>query len=160
MPNPTTTTTRETPPSTIMVHIIKKKHHGWTIEAADIDDNARRFLDVMDDFSRRRKERDQRKKPDHLPIIFNEGDTVTFTCTSAFQINAKKDEVVKPIDDAPNDPFGWNGPKTVEAETGGEVSGVVTRGSGVKEQAFYKFFGWVMENGLKVPVDPCGYCGS
>ena len=28
----------------------------------------------MDDFSRRRKERHQKKKPDHLPIIFNEGD--------------------------------------------------------------------------------------
>ena len=158
MPNPTTTTTRATTPSTIRVHIIMKPHHGWTIEAADIDDNARRFLDVMDDFSKRRKDRRQKKKSDHLPIIFNEGDTLTFTCTFDFEIGAKKDEVVDAIADAPDNPFGWSGPKTGKA--GDEVSGVVARGSGVKVQAFYKFFGAVMENGSRFEIDPCGYCGS
>lgn len=160
MPNPTTTTTQATTPTTIKVQIIKKEHHGWTIEAADIDENARRFLDVMDDFSRRRKERHQKKKPDHLPIIFNEGDTLTFTCTLPleFAIGAKKDEVVDPIPGTPDDPFGWNDLRTVEA--GGSVFGVVMRSSGVKEQAFYKFHGWVKENGSRVPVDPDGYCGS
>jgi len=158
MPNPTTTTTQGTTPATIKVHFIKKEHHGWTIEAADIDDNARRFLEVMDDFSKRRRERRQRKKPDHLPIIFNEGDTVTFTCTFDFEIGAKKDEVVDAIADAPDNPFGWKSTKTVRA--GESVSGVVTRSSGVKEQAFYKFFGAVMENGSRFEIDPCGYCGS
>ena len=160
MPNPTTTTTQATTPTTIKVQIIKKEHHGWTIEAADIDENARRFLGVMDDFSRRRKERHQKKKPDHLPIIFNEGDTLTFTCTPEreFAIGAQKDDVVDAIPGTPEDPFGWNDLRTVEA--GGSVSGVVMRSSGVKEQAFYKFHGWVKENERKEDVDPDGYCGS
>jgi hypothetical protein len=160
MPNPTTTTTRATTPTTIMVQIIKKEHHGWTIEAADVDENAKRFLDVMDDFSKRRKERHAKKKPDHLPIVFYEGDTLTFTCTLRleFNIGAKKDGVVDEFPDAPDNPFGWKDTKTVPA--GESVSGVVMRSSGVKEQAFYKFYGWVMENGSRVPVDPCGYCGS
>jgi hypothetical protein len=160
MPNPTTTTTQATTPTTIKVQIIKKEHHGWTIEAEDSDENAKRFLNVMDDFSKRRNARHPKKKPDHLPIIFNEGDTLTFTCTPPleFAIGAKKDDVVDAIPGTPDNPFGWNDLRTVEA--GGSVSGVVMTSSGVKEQAFYKFHGWVMENGRKVDVDPCGYCGS
>ena len=158
MPNPTTTTTQATTPTTIKVQIIKKKHHGWTIEAEDFDENAKRFLNVMDDFSKRRKGRQPKKKPDHLPIIFNEGDTLTFTCELEFAIGAQKDDVVEPISDTPDNPFGWNDLQTVGA--GGSVSGVVMRSSGVKEQAFYKFHGWVVENGRRVDVDPCGYCGS
>ena len=156
MPNPTTTTTQATTP--IKVQIIKKGHHGWTIEPEDTDENVKRFLDVMDDFSKKRKGRQPKRKPDHLPIIFFEGDTLTFTCPLEFAIGAKKDDVVDPIDGTPNDPFGWNELRTGEA--GGSVSGLVMTGSRVKEQAFYKFLGWVMENGRKVDVDPCGYCGS
>jgi hypothetical protein len=159
MPNPTTTTTQATTP--IKVRIIKKEHHGWTIEAEDTDENARRFLDVMDDFSKRRKARHPKKKPDHLPVIFFEGETLTFTCTDdslEFAIGAKKDDVVDAIPGTPDNPFGWKELQIVEA--GGSVSGVVMTSSGVKEQAFYKFYGWVMENGRKVDVDPCGYCGS
>ena len=151
------TTTTQATPTTIKVQIVKN-HHGWNIEAEDSEENTRRFLDVMDDFSKRRKARHQKKKSDHLPIIFNEGDTLTFTCEFEFAINAKKDDVVDEIPDTPNNPFGWSGEQTAAA--GGSVSAVVTRSSGVKEQAFYKFFGWVMENGRKVDVDPCGYCGS
>ena len=114
----------------------------------------------MDDFNSRRTARRPKKKPDHLPIVFNEGDTLTFTCTPPleFAIGAKKDDVVDEIPDTPNDPFGWNGMQTVQK--GGSVSGVVMKSSGVKEQAFYKFHGWVKENGSEVPVDPGGYCGS
>ena len=157
MPNPTTTTTQATE---IKVQIIKKGHHGWTIEPVDTDENVKRFLDVMDDFSKRRNARHPKKKPDHLPIIFNEGDTLTFTCTPElkFAIGAKKDDVVDAIPDTPDSPFGWKELQIVEAK--GSVSGVVMTSSGVKEQAFYKFYGWVMEDGRKVDVDPCGYCGS
>ena len=62
------------------------------------------------------------------------------------------------IPSAPDNPFGWNGPQPVPA--GGSVSGVVAKSTGVKDQAFYKFHGWVLENGRKVDVDPDGYCGS
>jgi len=160
MPNPTTTTTPARTPLTIKVLIKKDDHHGWTIEAEDPVENKKRFRNVEVDFNEKREKRHQKKPPDHDPIIFNEGDTLTFTCTPPleFAIGAKKDDVVDEIADAPNDPFGWNGMKTVAAR--GSVSGVVTRSSGVKEQAFYKFHGWVMENGSRVRVDPCGYCGS
>ena len=160
MPNPTTTTTQATTPLTIKVQI-KKDHHGrWTIEAEDSRENETRFHNVEPVFKEKRKARHQKKEPDHTPIVFNEGDTLTFTCTAPleFEIGAKKDDVVDEIRDTPNDPFGWNETKTVPA--GKSVAGVVTRSSGVKEQAFYKFYGWVTENGSRVPVDPCGYCGS
>jgi len=156
----TTTTTPATPATTIKVQI-RKDHHGqWTIDAEDHDENKKRFQKVEADFKRKRQERHQKKDPDHTPIIFNEGDTLTFTCTPPleFAIGAKKDEVVDPIPGTPDDPFGWNDLRTVEA--GGSVFGVVMRSSGVKEQAFYKFHGWVKENGSRVPVDPDGYCGS
>jgi hypothetical protein len=157
----TTTTTPATPATTIKVQI-RKDHHGqWTIDAEDHDENKKRFQKVEADFKRKRQERHQKKDPDHTPIVFNEGDTLTFTCTDdslEFAIGAKKDDVVDPIRDTPADPFGWNGMKTVQA--GGSVSGDVMRSSGVKEQAFYKFHGWVKENGSELPVDPDGYCGS
>ena len=156
----TTTATPATPATTIKVQI-RKDHHGqWTIDAEDHDENKKRFQKVEADFKRKRQERHQKKDPDHTPIIFNEGDTLTFTCTLPleFAIGAKKDEVVDPIPGTPDDPFGWNDLRTVEA--GGSVFGVVMRSSGVKEQAFYKFHGWVLEDGEFKPVDPDGYCGS
>jgi hypothetical protein len=155
MPISTTTTTT---PTTINVQI-RKDHHGqWTIEAEDSVKNKKRFANVKDVFKEKRIARHQKKEPDHDPIVFNEGDTLTFTSTLEFEINAKKDDVVDEVPDTPNDPLEWNGPQTAAA--GGSVSGVVKRSSGVKEQAFYKFFGWVMENGSRVDVDPDGYCGS
>jgi hypothetical protein len=163
MPISTTTTQATTTPTTIKVQI-KKDHHGWTIEAEDSRENDNRFRKVEADFRTKRTERHQKKDPDHTPIVFNEGDTLTFTCTAPleFAIGAKKDEVVDKIPNAPDDPFGWNGMQTVAAH--GSVSGVVTRSSanapGVKDQAFYKFHGWVVENGSRVDVDPDGYCGS
>ena len=62
------------------------------------------------------------------------------------------------IPSAPDNPFGWNGPQPVPA--GGSVSGVVTKSTGVKDQAFYKFYGSVLVNGVWEPTDPDGYCGS
>ena len=156
----TTTTTPATPATTINVQI-RKDHHGkWTIEAEDSVKNHNRFLRVEADFKRKRKERHQRKDPDHTPIVFDEGDTLTFKCTPPleFAIGAKKDDVVDAIPGTPDDPFGWNDNKTVPVD--GSVSGDVMRSSRVKEQAFYKFHGWVMEDGRRVDVDPCGYCGS
>ena len=155
----TTTTTPATPATTIKVQI-RKDNGQWTIEAEDHDENDKRFENVEADFTKKRKARHQKKEPDHTPIVFNEGDTLAFTCSPPleFAIGAKKDDVVDPIRDTPANPFGWNDLQTVEA--GGSVSGVVMRSSGVKEQAFYKFHGWVMVNGLKVDVDPDGYCGG
>ena len=156
----TTTTTPATPATTIKVQI-RKDHDGqWTIDAEDHDENKKRFQKVEADFKRKRQERHQKKEPTHTPIVFNEGDTLTFTCTPEreFAIGAKKDDVVDAIPGTPDDPLGWNELRTVEA--GGSVSGVVMISSGVKEQAFYKFHGWVVENGSRVDVDPDGYCGS
>ena len=73
-------------------------------------------------------------------------------------LSRRRHDVVDAIPGTPDDPFGWNDLRTVEA--GGSVSGDVMRSSGVKEQAFYKFHGWVMENGRRQDVDPDGYCGS
>jgi hypothetical protein len=160
----TTTPARPATPATTIKVQIKKGDHGWTIEPENSDENNKRFENVKHDFKTKREARHQKKDPDHTPIVFNEGDTLTFTCMPPleFAIGAKKDEVVDKIPDAPDDPFGWNGMKTVPAHD--SVSGVVTRssanGPGVKDQAFYKFHGWVMENGSKVDVDPDGYCGS
>lgn len=156
----TTPTTPATTPTTIKVQI-KKDHDGqWTIDAEDPVENGKRFHNVEGDFKAKRKARHQKKEPDHTPIVFNEGDTLTFTCTPPreFAIGAKKDDVVDAIPATPDDPFGWNDLRTVEA--GGSVSGDVMRSSGVKEQAFYKFHGWVMENGRRQDVDPDGYCGG
>ena len=156
----TTTTPTTTTPTTIKVQI-KKDHHGkWTIDAEDPVENGKRFQNVEGDFKAKRKARHQKKEPDHTPIVFNEGDTLTFTCTPPleFAIGAKKDDVVDPIPGTPDNPFGWKELQIVEA--GSSVSGVVMTSSGVKEQAFYKFHGWVKENGSRVDVDPDGYCGG
>jgi len=155
----TTTTTPATPATTIKVQI-RKEHGQWTIEAEDPVENKKRFQNVEEVFKEKRRARHQKKEPDHDPIVFNEGETLTFTCTPPleFAIGAKKDDVVDAIPGTPDDPFGWNDLRTVEA--GGSVSGDVMRSSGVKEQAFYKFHGWVMENGRRQDVDPDGYCGS
>ena len=160
MPISTSTTQATTTPTTVKVQI-KKDHHGkWTIDAEDLVENHNRFRKVEADFKTKRRERHQKKEPNHTPIVFNEGDTLTFTCTPEreFAIGAQKDDVVDAIPGTPEDPFGWNDLRTVEA--GGSVFGVVMRSSGVKEQAFYKFHGWVKENERKEDVDPDGYCGS
>src|SRR4030095_17221605 len=145
----TTTTTPATPATTIKVQIRKDQHGQWTIDAEDHDENDKRFQHVKGVFTDKRKARHQRKEPEHPPIVFNEGDTLTFTCTAPlkFAIGAKKDDVVDAIPGTPDNPFGWNDLRTVEA--GGSVSGDVMKSSGVKEQAFYKFHGWVMENGRR-----------
>jgi hypothetical protein len=163
MTTTTTTTTTQAPttPTTINVQI-RKDHSGqWTIEAEDTVENGKRFAKVKEIFNERRIARHQKHEPHHDPIVFNEGDTLTFTCTPPleFAIGAKKDDVVDEVLDAPDNPFvGWNGLQTAGANS--SVSGLVKRSAGVKEQAFYKFHGWVKENGSRVDVDPDGYCGS
>jgi hypothetical protein len=148
--------------STIRVRIRKDPHHPgtWTIEADNQRDNNERFGEVAIDFFGKRILRNQRKMPDHNPIVFNQGDTLIFFCTPphAFEINAKKDSTVDPISGTPDDPFGWTGPQN--AEPGDHITAVVTTGAGVNNQAFYKFFGKVFENGSPQDFDPDGYCGS
>ena len=109
----------------------------------------------MDDFSRRRKERHQKKKPDHLPIIFNEGDILTFTCTLDFEIGGEKARGCGRNYQCAGQPVWMEGHEDCP---GGRIS-LWSRHEIVwsKEQAFYKFFGSVMENGGSLPVDPCGY---
>ena len=154
--------TRTAPPSTIKVRIRKDPHNPgtWTIEADDQRDNNERFGEVAIAFFGKRVQRNQRRMPDHNPIVFNQGDTLTFFCTPphAFVIEAKKDETVDPISNTPNNPFGWTGPQNVPAN--GQLNALVTSGAGVDSQAFYKFFGNVIENGSPEPFDPDGYCGS
>jgi len=160
MATSTTITTPATPATTVKVQI-RKEHGQWTIEAEDHLENDKRFKDIEKVFKEKREARHQKKEPDHTPIVFNEGDTLTFTCSDdslEFAIGAKKDDVVDAIAGTPDDPFGWNELRTLAA--GGSVSGDVMKSSGVKEQAFYKFHGWVMENGRRQDVDPDGYCGS
>ncbi len=160
MATSTTTTTPATPATTIKVQI-RKDHQGqWTIDAEDHHENDTRFQKVKAVFEEKRKARHPKKERTHDPIVFNEGDTLTFTCTPElkFAIGAKKDDVVDTIPGTPDSPFGWNQLQIVEA--GGSASGVVMRASGVREQAFYKFHGWVIENGQQKEVDPDGYCGS
>jgi len=157
----TQTTTTAATPTTIKVQIRKDPHHGgWTIEPEDRAANNGRFGEVAVVFFPRREQRHPTKPIDHNPIVFNEGDTLTFTCTPpfAFEIGAKKDETVDKIPSAPDNPFGWNGPQSVPA--GGSVSGLVAKSTGVKDQAFYKFYGSVFVNGVWEPADPDGYCGS
>jgi hypothetical protein len=159
-----TTTTRTT--TTIEVEIRHDPHHGWTIEAKDSAANMDRFLAVEADFKQKRERRNP-KKPlpkDHFPVVFNEGETLKFTCAVplGFGIGSKKDPDVDEFPGAPDNPFGWSGIQT--GTPNGSVSAVVktiANGPGVKDQAFYKFHGWVrLEDGSFVPVDPCGYCGS
>ena len=59
-----------------------RNHHGqWTIDAEDHDENKKRF-EGAGRLQEETEERHQKKDPDHTPIIFNEGDTLTFTCRS------------------------------------------------------------------------------
>jgi hypothetical protein len=152
--------------TTIEIEIKQDEHgHGWTIDASDSRANEQRFGEVQGAFNDKRKNRHPKKPSDHTPIVFNEGDTLRFSGPQglASGIGAKKNPDVDDFPGAPDNPFGWDGMQIVPAN--GSVSGVVTRSSGetpgVKDQAFYKFHGWVrLADGTFVAVDPDGYCGG
>ena len=72
-------TTRTAPPTTIKVRIMKDPHTGgWTIEPEDHHANNGRFGAVGAVFFQRRDQRRPTKPFDHVPIVFNQGDTLTF----------------------------------------------------------------------------------
>ena len=156
-------------PITIEVVIMKvKTHHGWvwSVEPKDDDANYKRVNEHRKKLLREWKNRHGKliDLDDHSPIVFFEGDTLKFTCPDGFRfaIGAKKNPDVDEFPGTPDDPFDWKGFRIV-AERGLESALVIPTKAdrpGPKYQAFYKFHGWVLEDGEFKPVDPDGYCGS
>jgi len=58
----------------------------------------------------------------HTPIVMREGEVVQFVCNPAFafEIWADRDLNVQVAPGAPNNPFGWQGPRSVAA--GGSIT--------------------------------------
>jgi len=156
--------------STTIEVVIKKveNHHGkvWSVEPKDEDANKERVKKhkekIEDNWhDRHGKVLDLRH---HRPIVFLEGETLNFTCEGGFRfaIGAKKNPDVDEFPGTPDNPFGWDGFQLV-AERGSKSALVIPTtadGPGPRHQRFYKFHGWVLENGEFKPVDPDGYCGS
>ena len=138
----------------------------WAIEPKDAAANEARFREHEAEFRKKWEERNPKKPPSdhHFPIVFKQGETLAFTCADglAFGIGAKKNPDVDEFPGAPDNPFGWPGLQI--GTEGSSVSAVVitiANGPGPKEQAFYKFHGWVrLADGTYKQVDPDGYCGS
>jgi hypothetical protein len=142
----------------VRIQIAKDKHGEWTIEPKDVEGNGNRFeKQFKERFDERWAERNGKKR-DHKPIIFLEGDVLRFECAVEFEIGAKKNPDVAEVLAAPDNPFGWS--KVQSGKAGSSIDGTVLKGKGVKLQAFYKFYGWVIVDGQRIPVDPDGYCGG
>src|SRR5262245_46718337 len=165
------TTQAETNRTTIEVEIKKVQHHGnweWSIEPKDEQKNKGRYKNEEVAFKGKWNSRNPKKPPPnsatdhHFPIVFNVGETLTFTCPAGFEfaIGAKKNADVNDVLGAPDNPFGWppNSPPVV-VPPGGSLpleAKTPSSGLGTRDQAYYKFYGWVLENGTKVDVDPDG----
>ena len=158
---------------TIEVEFRKAEYHGrlgWSIEPKDGAANKDRFLEHQTELKVKWAKRHPKKDPldpnshdPHLPVVFREGETVKFTCPAGFRfaIGAKKSSDVDEFAGAPDNPFGWSDLQI--GVEGGSVSAVViptANAPGPRHQAFYKFHGWVLENGEFEPADPDGYCGG
>jgi|SRR5687768_14736440 hypothetical protein len=164
--------------TTIEIEIKKIKPHDgkgweWSIEPKDEKANKGRYKDEEGAFKGKWNKRNPKKPPPdsekdhHFPIVFELGKTLNFTCPDGFEfaIGAKKNADVDEFPGAPDNPFGWPpNSKPVEVAAGTSLSALVkpnANGPGPKEQAFYKFHGWVrLADGTKIPIDPDGYCGG
>ena len=153
----TTTTTTQT----VRIQIAKDKKGEWTIAPKDFEGNENRFKnEYKTKFDDRWAERNGKKR-DHDPIIFHEGDVLRFECEVDFKIGARKNPDVCETLAAPANPFvGWKEEEVRSGQAGSSIEGTVSTGQGVKLQAFYKFYGWVIVDDQEIPVDPDGYCGS
>lgn len=170
-----TTQTTQRAAMTIEVEIKKVPHNGtleWSIEPQNFGANKGRYISEEAVFKGKWNSRNGKQPPpnsatdDHFPIVFNVGETLNFRCPAGFEfaIGAKKNADVNDVQGAPDNPFGLppNSPPVV-VPAGGLLSAEVktpSSGLGTRDQAFFKFYGWVLENGTKVDVDPDGYCGS
>lgn len=138
-----------------------EKTKEWTIAPANRTENDQRLKNVNDKFT---KLWDQRcgKTRDHKPIVFYEGEVLRFECDHEFAIGAKKNPDADEVPGTPDSPFGWTDARVATKEENGKriLDGQVPKDKRIKEQAFYKFFGWVIVNGQKIDVDPDGYCGG
>jgi hypothetical protein len=144
----------------------------WSIEPMNEEANKARYGDNYRVFKEKWDYRHPKKPaPDpinghHFPIVFKVGETLKFSCPDGFEfaIGTKKNADVDEVQDAPDNPFGWPpGSEPVPVAAGASFSALVKSegtGPGPREQAFYKFYGWVKENGSRVDVDPDGYCGG
>ena len=136
----------------------------WTVEPKDHNANKTRYRQHKAKRKDRWSKRHPKKLlPSHDPIIMDESEEFLFECPAnlPFAIGAQKNLDCDELFGAPNDPFEWSTSQVADA--GGTVTGKVKQGAvlqpGPKAQGFYKFYGWVYENGEFVPVDPDGYCG-
>ena len=144
----------------------------WSIEPMNDDANKARYSAEHRVFKGKWDERHPKKpapdpiKDHHFPIMFKVGETLKFTCPDGFEfaIATKKNADVDEYQGAPDNPFGWPpDTKPVRVAPGASFSALVKSegtGPGPREQAFYKFYGWVRENGSQFDIDPDGYCGS
>lgn len=172
----TTSTQATTATTTIEIEVKKVKTDGggweWSIEPMNEDANKARYRADHRVFKEKWDNRHPKKPaPDpindhHFPIMFKVGETLKFTCPEGFEfaIGTKKNADVDEVRGAPDNPFGWPpGSTPVPVAAGASFSALVKSegtGPGPREQAFYKFYGWVKENGSRVDVDPDGYCGG
>ena len=171
----TTTTTTQRAAMTIEVEIKKEQHNGkleWSIEPKNFGANKGRYISQEAVFKGKWNSRNPQHPPPnsatdhHFPIMFDVGETLNFTCPAGleFAIGAKMNGDVSKVQGAPDNPFGWPpNSQPVVVPAGGSLPLEVktpTSGLGTRDQAFYKFYGWVRENGVEVDVDPDGYCGS
>jgi hypothetical protein len=143
----------------------------WTILPGDKDENDRRFAPhrpkIGDRFATRRpKPGAEVPGLHHSPIIFNEGDDLQFfndNRDATIAIGVKKNDDVDEIVGAPDDPL-IGAPGVLRVDPRSTVNAIVISGAnatpGPKDQAFYKFHGWVEVNGTRIEVDPDGYCGG
>jgi hypothetical protein len=156
----------------ILIH--RDDQGNWTIEPEDKQSNSRRFQenDEQYTFDVRWRSRNGNARHPGDPIFFLEGDVFEFQCkgASAFGIGATKNPDVQALPGAPDDPFdSWIGGErgldgTWISRDGRSLTATFKRSDGkapgVKAQRFYKFHGWVFDDGEFKPVDPDGYCGG
>jgi hypothetical protein len=171
----------------LVIQIIERSPGVWTIEPEPGQhgpmrkrlkdpDPDRPGMELQDRILKEWKERKGKKpqppfldpaEPEHVPIIIREGEFVRFKCEKplAFEIFAEKHELVDPDPNAPPDPFGWNGRRSVDAK--GSISASVVlpavdeygnpTQACPRTQGFYKFRALVDPDGARIDVDPCGY---
>jgi hypothetical protein len=162
----------------VLIHRGKDKAGNWTIGPADEESN-KRFLDhdsrEKDEYNtfdgRWRRRHGKPRTHDDVPIFFLEGDVFHFQCEDdlPFGIGATKNPEVQALPGAPDDPFEkWEGGRPgldgtwISAGRGLTATVKISEAGvpGVKAQRFYKFHGWVFDDGEFKPVDPDGYCGG
>ncbi len=142
---------------------MNKRGRGTRPDASDSD-----MPGLNEEYTARRKPSaptlpEFKADPAHTPIVMREGESVKFVCDPqfAFTVWVDRDGNVDPVLAAPGNPFGWKLPKPVAPGT--DIMATVLKkngGVGPREQRFYKFSAWVVDEdtGQTVAIDPDGYC--